>query len=152
MAGPQPTPRPPQQYARGVRRALDAEWLAYLATGGDAGDGIALVDDQQFAAGIDRLNAGGYFEAHELFEHAWLAAPYPDRLLCLALSKLGAAFEQQARGNARGARKIVSDARRCLDPLPATYGSIDVQALRQGLDAWLAEFGDPPRIRRTAVN
>ena len=152
MAGGQTTPRPPQQFARGDRRALDAEWLAYLANGGDAGDGSSLAGDREFVAGFDRFNEGGHAEAHELFEGAWVAAPYPDRLLCLALSKLGAAFEQEARGNLRGARKIVGDAQRCLAPLPAAYGSIDVQALREGLAAWRATPGDPPRLRRATVN
>ncbi|MDA1036121.1 MAG: DUF309 domain-containing protein [Chloroflexi bacterium] len=150
MAGEQPTPRPPQQYARGERRSRDSQWLTYLAAGGDAGNGMSLVTDQRFVGGIDQFNEGGYFQAHALFEHAWLIAPYPDRLLCLALSKLGAAFEHQARGNLRGARKVVNDAQRCLGPLPAAYGSIDVQALRQQLETWSAAHGKPPAIQRVA--
>lgn len=152
MAGGPTTPRPPQRYARGDRRALDAEWLAYLASGGTAGDGSSLAGDLEFIAGIDRFNEGDHAEAHEMFERAWLAAPYPERLLCLALSKLGAAFEQQARGNLRGARKIAGDARRCLAPLPNAYGSIDVQALREGLAAWRATPSGLPLLRHSAVN
>ena len=152
MAGQQPTPRPPQQYPRGERRSLDSQWLAYLASGGNVGDGMSLAADHRFVAGIDRLNEGGYYEAHELFEHAWLAAQYPERLLCLALSKLGAAFEQQARMNLRGARKIVGDAQRCLSPLPAVFGSIDIRALREELEAWSAKPAGSPRLKRIVVN
>jgi hypothetical protein len=131
---------------------LDDQWLAYLASGGDIGDGMSLPNDNRFVTAIDRLNDGGYFEAHELFEQAWQAAAYPERLLCLALSKLGAAFEQQQRGRLNGARKIVRDAQHCLHPLPAVYGSIDIEALRNDLSTWSAKPGSSPLLKRISVN
>lgn len=146
MAGPQRTPRPSQQHARGERRALDELWLAHLASGGRAGNGYSLVK-QGFVQGLEFFNNRQYFEAHEFFEQAWLAARYPQRLLCLALAKLGAAFEQEERGNQGSARKIVGDAQRCLEPLPSGYGPIDVGRLRAELATWLDEGGDPPTLQ-----
>lgn len=145
MTGQRPTPRPSQTLARGERRALDNLWLAYLASGGRPGNGYSLVK-RPFIQGLERFNEGRYFEAHELFEEAWLAARYPQRLLCLALAKLGAAFEQHARGNLRSARKIVGDAQHCLAPLPSGYGPIDVGRLRTELTSWLDEGDAPPSL------
>ena len=146
MPGPQRTPRPPQQHARGERRALDDLWLAHLASGGRPGNGYSLVK-RPFVKGIELFNNRQYYVAHEFFEQAWLAARYPQRLLCLALAKLGAAFEQQERGNLRAARKIVGDAQHCLGPLPTGYGPIDVGRLRTELSTWLEEGGVPPSLR-----
>jgi hypothetical protein len=130
---------------------LDNQWIAYLATGGDIGDGMSLSNDNRFVTAIDRINDGGYFEAHELFEQAWQATAYPERLLCLALSKLGAAFEQQQRGRLHSARKIVGDAQRCLHSLPAMYGSIDIETLRKDLNTWSAKSGSSPLLKRISV-
>ena len=138
---------PPQEHPKGQRRALDAQWLAYLAHGGDPGAGHALTPLDAYRTAIAQFNDARYFEAHETFEHIWLATPYPDRLLALALSKLGAAFEHAKRGNRPGAAKIARAALTCLAPLPDEYADIDVRALEAAVALGLRSSGGPaPRI------
>ena len=131
-------PPPPQQHAKGQRQALDSSWLAYLTAGGNPGDAHQLAASLAFQTGVTEFNQAKFFEAHESFERAWHDAPYPDQLLALALSKLGAAFTHAQRGNPTSAAKIVRDAQRCLAPLPLTYASLSVATLRDALPAWLA--------------
>ncbi len=129
---------PPQKQPKGQRRILDARWIEHLSAGGDPGDGRQLTDLVSFHSGISEFNQGKFFDAHESFERAWHAVRYPDRLLSLALSKLGAALTHAQRGNLSVARKIVHDTQLCLVPLPAVYAGIDVAELREHIRAWLA--------------
>jgi hypothetical protein len=135
-------PLPPQQHSKGQRQALDALWLAHLTEGGDPGDGHQIAESLAFRIGIAEFNQGEFFEAHGSFERAWLDAPYPDRLLGLALSKLGAAFAHGKRGNLASAAKIVEDTQRCLSPLPMVFAGIDCSALRAGLELWMGSPHD----------
>jgi hypothetical protein len=136
--------RPPQDHPNGGRRTLDAQWLAYLSDDGDSGDGADLATHVEFASGLTQFNDARYHDAHESFEHAWRATPYPDRLLALALSKLGAAFAHAQDGNRRGATKIAADALACLTPLPDDYAGIDVRALEASVVLGLRLSGGPP--------
>jgi hypothetical protein len=143
---------PPQDHPKGGRRALDARWLAYLSDDGDPGDGPDLAKHSHFASGIAQFNTARFHEAHESFEQAWLATPYPDRLLALALTKLGAAFAHALHGNRRGATTIASDALACLAPLPDDYAGIDVRALEASVVLGLRPSGGPPPRILPALN
>lgn len=142
------SPPPPQHHAKGQRQALDTLWLAHLAAGVDPGDGHQLARSPSFGIGIVEFNQGKFFEAHESFERAWLDAPYPDRLLSLALSKLGAAGAHGQRGNLASATKIIRDAQRCLSPLPREFAGIDCSALRHGLRSWI----ESPQDHEVAIH
>ena len=140
-------PPPPQQHAKGQRQALDARWLAYLAAGGDPGDAQQLAASPAFQTGVTEFNQAKFFEANESFERTWRDVPYPDRLLALALSKLGAAFTHAEHGNLTSAAKVVRDAQRCLAPLPLIYASLAVAPLREALATWIAS----PRPKQEVI-
>jgi len=141
------TAAPPQDHPKGGRRALDAQWLAYLSADGDSGDGADLAASADFALGLAQFNQADYHKAHESFEHAWLATAYPERLIALALSKLGAAFAHAQADNRRSATKIAADALACLAPFPEGYAGIDVRALEAATVLGLRPSGGPaPRI------
>jgi uncharacterized protein len=126
-------PSPPQQHAKGQRQALDQHWLAYLATGGEAGDGHLIADVGSFRAGIAAFNAGKFFEAHESFEDAWQVTPYPDRLIGLGLAKLSAALVRAQRGEGKPTHKVMRDATRVLAGLPDVYARVDLGDLLRAL-------------------
>jgi hypothetical protein len=127
--------QPPLDYARGQRQALDRRWLKHLADGANAGDGLGLLDIPDFLDGIRSFNARAYFDAHEQFEAAWRASPYPDRLLPYALSKLGAACHHAPRRPSTAA-KLARDTLTILDCLPPTYASLDLASFRKDLARW----------------
>ena len=141
------SPRPPQKHTKGQRQALDTLWLAHLTGGGDPGEGNQLAGSPSFEIGILEFNQGEFLEAHESFECAWLSTPYPDRLLSLALAKLGAACANNQRGNLMSATKIVGDTLRCLAPLPIVFAGLDCSALRDRLKLWT----ESPHDQETAI-
>jgi hypothetical protein len=54
------------------------------------------------------LNAGRPFQAHEVLEDAWKAAPADERELWRGLAQLAVGLTHAARGNAAGAAALIS--------------------------------------------
>lgn len=142
--------QPPQSYAKGQRQTLDRLWLAYLADGGPAGNGAALLSAPGFADGIRAFNAGDYFDAHELFEQAWRSTPYPDRLLPWALSKLGAACHHASEHRGTSTKKLARDASIVLEALPRSFGGLDLLSFRAAVALWIADPDTPLELRKLA--
>ena len=90
---------PPQRGAPGGRPALDRRWLAHVSREGAVGDGAALARSGTLERGTAEFNDGSFFASHETWEALWRETPYPERLFCLALTKLGAGFEHARRAN-----------------------------------------------------
>jgi hypothetical protein len=80
--------------------------------------------------GIEHINAGEYFEAHEELEHAWMEAGESEGFLYRALLQVAVALLQIERRNPRGARKMLLRVREWLDPLPASCRGVDLAAVR----------------------
>lgn len=97
-------------------------------------------------AGLDAYDRGDWFLAHELLEPAWMGTKDPsERELLQGLIKLAAAFVHGARSNPAGVAKNLRGAR---DRLAAGRAAgdtleIDVDALVEAVDAWLASPGGP---------
>lgn len=81
--------------------------------------------------GIELLNGGEYFDAHEVLEHAWMEAPEADGTLYRALLQVAVALLQVERKNSRGAIKMVLRVRQWLDPLPDRCKGLDLAAVKQ---------------------
>ncbi|MEE8518245.1 MAG: DUF309 domain-containing protein [Dehalococcoidia bacterium] len=136
---------PPQEHARGQRRSLDAQWLAYLNENRDestnengiTGDPGALLADARFQRGIEQFNAGGFFESHESFEAVWGDQRYPPRLFCLALTKIAAGMAHAVRRNSVGSRRLVTDGLLLLAPFTPHYARCDAGKLVDDTRAWL---------------
>ena len=113
--------RPLPRGARGVERVEDDE---------------DLPPDQAFARAQELLDAGRPFEAHDVLEGAWKAAPAPERALWKGLAQLAVGLTHEQRGNARGAsallRRGAETAREA--PAAAARHRVDLDALA----AWAA--------------
>jgi len=112
---------------------LPALILKYLhATDRDAVDSACMQPLSELALeGIRLFNAGEYFEAHEVLEHAWNADLGPGRDLYRAVLQVAVAYLQIERGNFRGAVKMFMRLRQWLEPLPPVCRKVDVERLRQ---------------------
>jgi hypothetical protein len=129
---------PPQQPAApGARRALEAAWLAHLAAGNPLPAPNDMDATPTWARAIALTQAGEPHAAHEAWEACWRDAPYPQRLLPLALAKLTAAQVLDARGERSrvGAARLRTEAAGLLAPFPPVYAGLDIAALRAGLPA-----------------
>jgi predicted metal-dependent hydrolase len=79
-----------------------------------------------------------FFEAHEHWETMWLACAEPDKTFLQSLIQVSAAFHHLRRGNAVGAASLLTRASRRLEGFPPAYGGIEVEGLRESIQAWLA--------------
>ena len=100
--------------------------------------------------GVELINAGEYFEAHEVLEKALKDAPEADGYLYRTLLQVAVTLLQLERGNPRGARKMLLRIRQWLDPLPEECQGIDLRPVRTlvgELEADLDKAIQPPRAR-----
>jgi CheY-like chemotaxis protein len=81
--------------------------------------------------GIELINEGEYFEAHEVLEHAWMEASPADGTVYRALLQVAVAMLQVERKNPRGAAKMVLRVRQWLDPLPDRCKGLDLAAVKR---------------------
>jgi predicted metal-dependent hydrolase len=82
------------------------------------------------AHGIELMNSGAYFEAHEELELAWMAETGPVRELYRGVLQVAVAYLQISRHNYRGALKMFLRLRQWLDPLPDECLGVNVAQLR----------------------
>ena len=69
----------------------------------------ALSIDENHLLGVDYLNAGNFFGAHEAWETAWrMSKGGEEEEFFKGLSQLGAGYTHYARGNPIGARALLS--------------------------------------------
>lgn len=80
--------------------------------------------------GIALFNAGEYFEAHEVLEHAWNADETAAKELYRAILQVAVAYLQIERRNYRGAVKMFLRVRQWIDPLPDRCRGVDIADLR----------------------
>lgn len=90
--------------------------------------------------GLRQFNAGEYYRQHDLFEEQWALTEGPVRDLYRAILQVGIAYFQIARGNYRGAVKMLQRSVQWLTILPATCQGIDVEQLRRDSYAVRAEL------------
>lgn len=82
--------------------------------------------------GIALFNAGEYWEAHEVLEHAWIATrPHPISEVYRSILQIGVAYYQIEQGNYNGAIKMFLRAVQWLDPLPDSCQGIDLAQFKQ---------------------
>jgi hypothetical protein len=106
---------------------------------------------------IDAYEHGDFFEAHELLEPAWMGTDdAAERELYQGLIKLAAAYVQAARGNAKGWRQSLENARRRLSAVSAASSGrpdkgdvtgLDVSELVEEVDRALDTGPAAPRPR-----
>lgn len=86
--------------------------------------------------GVELLNSAHFFEAHEVLEDAWRAAPDAERRFLQGLIQIAVALHHHSRGNLVGCRSLLARAHRNLALYPAEHEGVDLAALRSALLAW----------------
>jgi hypothetical protein len=88
----------------------------------------------EFQRGIELFNAGHYFQAHEVLEDVWRAAPAGQKQFFQGLVQVAVALHHHSRGNRTGARSVLARSMANLAGYPDSYGGIDLAALRATLN------------------
>ncbi len=88
-----------------------------------------LSAEELLQLGIDRFNAGLYFEAHEAWEEVWLAASRELREFYQGLIQVSAAFVHLTRNEYPGTVKLLQAGLQKLERYPADQFGVDVGSL-----------------------
>jgi uncharacterized protein len=88
-----------------------------------------MADTASIAEALELVRDGRGFEAHELLEDLWRAAPGPERDLYQGLVHVAVATYQESRGNEVGRTRQLEKAIRRLTPYAPVYEGIEIAAL-----------------------
>jgi hypothetical protein len=100
------------------------------------------------AAGLQCYRAQQFWNAHEHWEAVWLQLEGQEKTFLQALIQTTAAFHHLQRGNMVGTASLLRNALRRLDPLPAEFGGINVDSLRESVRSWLAALDRGESVER----
>lgn len=92
--------------------------------------------------GLQEFNRGEYFKAHDSLELAWLEDKSAGRDLYRAILQVAVAYYQIGRGNYNGAAKMFLRMRKWFAPLPETCRGINIQRLREDVEAVSSELNE----------
>lgn len=81
---------------------------------------------REYLEGIRQFNAGRYFEAHEVWEEAWLRSSGQTKVFYQMLIQAAVGLHHRKRGNTRGARGMYEAVNDKLDRLPDLMMSLDL--------------------------
>lgn len=104
--------------------------------------------------GLELFNQGEFFDAHEVLEDVWRAAPQEEKLFLQGLIQVAVGLHHYSKGNLHGARSLLRRANTNLTAYPEEYGQINLAALRTRVAAWseaLENGGAVPQIPRIEV-
>ena len=113
------------------------------------------MDSELYLRGIRLFNSGAYFEAHEVLEDVWRAAPVPDKLFLQGLIQVAVGLHHHSKGNVVGARSLLARASKNLSGYPEDFGGIRLRELLDSIARWqraLAESKSVPPAPRFVVN
>jgi len=91
------------------------------------------MNQEGLARGIELFNRAEFFDAHEVWEDVWRAAPVEEKKFLQGLIQVAVAFHHHSTGNLVGARSLLKRAARNLDGCPANLAGIQVKGLMQEL-------------------
>src|SRR5882672_8773869 len=97
--------------------------------------------------GARLFNEGHFFDAHEVWEDVWRAAPASEKKFLQGLIQVAVALHHHSKGNAAGAKSLLARAARNLAACPEAFQGINIPPLRHSLSQWqlaLAEGGPLP--------
>src|SRR2546422_10987736 len=98
--------------------------------------GQSSVDPHRFAEGIKLFNSAEFFEAHEVLEDVWRAAPASEKKFLQGLIQVAVALHHHSQGNLVGARSVLERAARNLGAYADTHAGFNIAELLCELSEW----------------
>lgn len=119
-------------------RPGEAEW--------DNGD----ILDTSFEHGLDLINAGSYYAAHEALEDAWRGVHGWTKQFYQGMVQVAISLHHFSTGNLTGAQSVMEKCRRNLSEFPDSFCGVDLRDLDEQLAGWqkaMAVGGPyPPKV------
>jgi uncharacterized protein len=106
-------------------------------------------DRDELERGLELIDRGEYFAAHEVLEDLWRAAEAAERDFFQGLVHVAVAWHHGGRGNRPGYERQLEKATRRLAPYAPVHQGVDVSDILLQIEA--ASFSDlvPVRIKRS---
>src|SRR5579872_3623675 len=89
-----------------------------------------------FRQGLEEFNTERFFEAHEAWEHVWLASAEPEKTFLQGIIQIAAAFHHYQRGNLLGTRSLLEAGLGRLRDFPADQSGISLDLLCVAAGEW----------------
>jgi threonine dehydratase len=94
------------------------------------------VPADEFARGIALFNEGHFFEAHEVLEDVWRAAPAEEKKFLQGLVQLAVAFHHHSTGNPVGMRSVMERGIKNLGGQADNFCGVELAPLMRSLTIW----------------
>lgn len=94
----------------------------------------------EYLHGIRLFNQGKFFDAHEVLEDIWRAAPHGEKKIWQGLVQVAVALHHHSTGNRVGMRSVMVRAMKNLAEHPPNFHGIQVPRLLESLTQWLEAF------------
>jgi len=94
------------------------------------------VDFNEYRRGIALFNRAEFFQAHEVLEDIWRAAPAEEKKFLQGLVQVAVAFHHYSTGNFVGMRSVMDRAMRNLTGHPQRMEGIQLAPLMRSLAQW----------------
>jgi uncharacterized protein len=95
------------------------------------------VDSRAFHRGLELFNRAHFYDAHEVWEDVWRAAPVDEKKFLQGLVQLAVAFHHHSTGNLAGACSLLRRGSRNLAGYPSEHSGIRVRRLLEEVSHWL---------------
>src|SRR5262245_10077602 len=91
------------------------------------------------ARGVELFNRQEFYEAHEVWEEAWVEEEGDERLLLQGLIQVAAGFYKLQVGAPQGTVKLLEQGARKLRPFVGSSLGVDLEGLLPSVEAWQEE-------------
>jgi len=89
-----------------------------------------------FEYGIELINAGSYYAAHDALEEVWRGVHGWTKPFYQGMVQVAIALHHFSTGNLAGAQSLLAKCRKNLSEFPETFGGVDLRDLMAQLEAW----------------
>ena len=94
------------------------------------------MNSELYLRGLSLFNRAEFFDAHEVLEDVWRAAPPENKKFCQGMVQVAVAFHHYSTGNRIGMRSVLERAIRNLGEPSGGFGQIQLAGLLQSLTEW----------------
>ena len=94
------------------------------------------MDQAGYRRGLELLNDREFFEAHEVLEDVWRAAPAGEKRFLQGLIQLAVALHHYSRGNRAGAQSVLRRAGRNLSHYGKAFAGINPATISETAFRW----------------
>ncbi|MGE5110249.1 MAG: DUF309 domain-containing protein [Acidobacteriaceae bacterium] len=92
--------------------------------------------ETDFQRGIDLINEGSYFAAHDLLEEVWRQVHGWTKPFYQGMVQVAISLHHFSTGNLAGAQSVMTKCRKNLSEFPASFCGVDLADLLAQLEAW----------------